>query len=267
MRGSFIRWLCRLIIVAAVAAFTMNTAQAQTVRQAYMSAATEPWDDTGNILAMDAAFGSDWTRLNYGDDFQGYALLYIDGGSTTAADMVSFLDAHRASLESYVLGGGRLFINAATEDQSTFDLVFGATSTQVDDPIKSLSASAVDPTSELFVGAGTSWNGYFFAHNQIAAPDSFNALIVGDTGGTVLAGAFIGDGYVMLGGQTNTLFHESVNGSDPFQLRVNELLYTLNTSPPVMAAVPEPSVAAMGLLGLIAVLGGARWRRRLDPNA
>jgi hypothetical protein len=261
MRGSFSYVLRRFIIVAAAAVYAMSTVQAQVAHQAYMSAATEPWDDASNLMAMDAAFGSDWTRLNFGDEFQSYALLYIDGGSTTAADMVSFLDTHRAALESYVLGGGRLFINAATENQGTFDLVFGATSTQVDDPLKPLSATAVDPTNELFAGAGASWDGFFFAHNQLAAPDSFNALIVGDTGGTVLAGAFMGDGYVMLGGQTNTSFHQSVNGSDPFQLRVNELLYTLNAMPPVMSAVPEPSVYAMGVLGLIVVLGMTRRQR------
>ena len=262
MRGSFVEALRRLIVTAAVTA-----APAQAASNAYMSAATEPWDDASNIQAMDAAFGADWTRLSYGDAFEGYTLLYIDGGSTTATEMVSFLDAHRPWLESFVLGGGRLFINAATEDQGTFQLVFGATSTQVDDPQKSLSASAVDVSSELFAGGGTSWNGSFFAHNQITAPDSFNALIVGDTGGTVLAGAFVGDGYVMLGGQTNTIFHESVAGSDPFQLRVNELLYTLNAMPRVMSPVPEPSVNAMGMLGIMILVSMTLRQRSLAGRA
>ncbi len=266
MRASGIAWWLRGVMAALTLVATV-VAHGQTARHAYMSAAMEPWDDPSNLLAMEAAFGSDWTRLQYGDAFDSYSLLYIDGGSTTAAEMVSFLDIYRGVLENYVQGGGRLFINAATEGQTTFDLVFGATSTQVDDTFKSLSASAVDPSNSLFDGAGTSWNGYFFAHNNIAAPGSFSDLITGDQGGSVLVGGFFGDGYVMLGGQTNTLFHEPVNGSDPFQLRVNELRYAANVAPPpVVSPVPEPEMWLMSAIGLAVVVGAQHLRQRRRAN-
>jgi hypothetical protein len=197
---------------------------------------------------MSAAFGN-WDHLDYGASFSSYSMLYIDGGSESAPQMVNYLNANRGLLETYVLGGGRLFINAATEYQTSFGLVFGATSNEQSIDNRGYSASAVDPTSTLFDGAGTSWNGFFFSHNDIAAPDSFSSLIVDDSGRTVLSGGFFGDGYVMLGGQTNTSFHEGVAGSDPFQLRVNELLYASAVQVPV-PPVPEPSTYLLLMLGL-----------------
>ncbi|MBW8829979.1 MAG: PEP-CTERM sorting domain-containing protein [Burkholderiales bacterium] len=226
----------------------------QAAQQAYLSGSSEPWGDYSNVDAMTAAFGTGWDRLQYGASFSDYAMLYIDGGSETATEMVDYLDGNRGLLESYVLGGGHLFINAATEFQSHFDLVFGASSNEQLFENRSYSASAVDPTNTLFDGAGTSWAGYHFSHNDIAAPDTFRSLIVDDVGRTVLSGGSFGAGYVMLGGQTNTAFHASINGSDPFQLRVNELLYTNAPPPPIVQTpVPEPGTYAMLLLGLASV--------------
>ncbi len=265
MAATWAAALRRLIGIVAVTAGTASAAQ--TASHAYLSGFNEPWFDASNLQAMDAAFGADWTRLQYGDPIDGYGLLYIDGGSETASEMVSYLDANRSALENYVLGGGRLFINAATEFQGSFDLVFGATSTQVDDTAKNLSASAVDTSSELFASAGTSWNGYFFAHNHISFPDTFRSLVIGDNGATVVAGGHFGDGFVMVGGQTNTLFHESVDGSDPFQLRVNELLYTRDVRASVITTpVPEADTLAMLALGMLLVVLEARrhQRRRLS---
>ena len=256
-------WTARLGRIAGCALIAIAAAgNAQAARQAYMSAGGEPWSDNSNVDAMGAAFGSDWDRLQYGESFNDYALLYIDGGSESASEMVTFLDNHRGQLESYALGGGRLFINAATEFQTSFGLVFGATSTEHLFEDRSTTASAVNPSNALFDGAGSSWEGYYFSHNSLHTPNSFSALIRDDFGRTVLSGGHFGDGYVMLGTQTNTSFHASIGGSDPFQLRVNELLYTLNTTAPpdIGSPVPEPETAAMLLLGL----GGVAWlvRRR-----
>lgn len=218
---------------------------------AYLSSVSEPWNDFSNVDAMNAAFGaSNWDRLQYGDSFTGYDLLYIDGGSDNAADMVSFLSSNQGSLETYVLGGGRLFINAATEWQTTFDLVFGATSTEQGIDQRSYSAFAVNAANPLFTGAGTSWDGYFFAHNEISTSGGFSDLMVDELGRTLLTGGFFGSGYVMLGSQTNTAFHAPVAGSDPFQLRVNELLYALGVQAPAPNTVPEPHTYSLVLAGL-----------------
>lgn len=238
----------------------LGAAQASPVAlsgQAYMSAASEPFDDFGNVLAMNAAYGSGWSRLQYSDAFDSYALFYIDGGDLTSIDMVAFLTQNRAKLEAYVLGGGRLFINAATEQQSVFDLVFGASSTEQSVDNRSNAGSAVNPGSDLFAGAGSSWQGYYFGHNTLDLASGYSALIRDEQDRVVLAGGFFGDGYVMLGGQTNTVFHDSVNGSDPFQLRVNELLYTLSAQQP--KNVDEPALPA---LVAVAALSLALARRR-----
>ena len=242
-------WATTLVRILGIALIALSSAgSAQAAAQGYMSASDEPFGDYSNFAAMSAAFGN-WDHLQYGASFSSYSMLYIDGGSDTAPQMVDYLNANRGLLESYVLGGGRLFINAATEYQTSFNLVFGATSNEQPIDNRGYSASAVDPTSTLFDGAGTSWNGFFFSHNDIAAPDSFSSLIVDDGGRTVLSGGFFGDGYVMLGGQTNTVFHEGIDGSDPFQLRVNELLYTSTAQGPV-PPVPEPSTYLLMVLGL-----------------
>lgn len=245
------------IVLAACA----SLGSAHAAQHAYLTGASEPWEDYSNQAAMSAAFGDDWDRLQYGDSFNSHALLYIDGGEFTSTEMVNYLGTNRRLLEDYVVGGGRLFINAATELQSTFELVFGATSTELRNEDRSYAATAVDPTSELFEGAGNQWNGYHFSHNSLSVPDTFSALIVDDAGRTVLSGGFFGKGYVMLGAQTNTIWHEGVNGSDPAQLRVNELRYTLNAAtPPVESPIPEPGMYLMMLLGLAGVVLGVRGR-------
>lgn len=234
--------------------------------RAYMSALDEPFFDYSNQRAMTAAFGvqgTDWDRLQYGDAFSTYNMLYIDGGGFTATDMVTFLSGHRSALETFVLGGGRLFINAATDiNLGTIDLLFGATLTERADDNRGFTGTAVDGSSELFNGAGTSWDGAWFSHDDIGLAAGYGSLIVDDKGRTVLAGGVFGNGYVMLGGQTNAavdVYQFSVNGSDPFQLRVNELLYVdrFDTTAPI----PEPGSLALVLLAGLAMTQSLRARR------
>lgn len=266
--SSMFKTAARALGVMFCAAALFGAAQAGPVAltgQAYMSAASEPFDDFSNVLAMNAAYGSGWNRLQYSDAFDSYALLYIDGGDLTSINMLAFLAQNRAQLEAYVLGGGRLFINAATEQQSVFDLVFGARSTEQSVDNRSNTGSAVNPGSDLFAGAGSSWQGYYFGHNTLDLASGYSELIRDEQDRIVLAGGFFGDGYVMLGGQTNTVFHDSINGSDPFQLRVNELLYTLNAQQP-NNVVDEPALLALVVVAAVS-LALARRRSRRQPTA
>lgn len=244
---------CSQFLATTLFVWSAATSNVSAAPTAYLSSVSEPWNDFSNVDAMNSAFGSDWDRIQYGDAFSSYDMLYIDGGGDNATEMVDFLNNNRTALENYVLGGGRLFVNAATEFQTTFDLVFGASSTELDINNRSYSASALDASKSLFMGAGAAWDGYFFAHNEISTPGGFDSLIADELGRTLLAGGFFGSGYVLLGSQTNTSFHASVGGSDPFQLRVNELLYALNIQQPP-TSVPEPQTFALVLLGLSMVI-------------
>lgn len=84
-------------------------------------------------------------------------------------------------------------------------------------------------------------------------------MITGDNGQTILAGGAIENGYLLLGGQTNTYFHTSSSGN-PFGLRMNELALAAGVSPvlPIPAIrpdtdipppIPEPETYAMFLAG------------------
>lgn len=251
------RFWARALACAVLLAAGLGAAQAAATR-AYLTASTEPFNDFSNVDAMNAAFGSDWDRLQYGDAFGSYRMLYVDGGSLTATDMVTFLDGNRSALESFVLGGGRLFINAATENTTVVDLVFGARLHEQSINNRSSVGTAVNGASSLFDGAGTSWEGFFFAHNDIELAAGYSALIVDELGRTVVAGGFFGDGYALLGGQTNTSFHDGSSfGSNPFQLRVNQLLYADTVTPPPTGGgnVPEPSTLALAALAMMLSLG------------
>lgn len=225
---------------------------------AYMSEnGSEPWSVNSNLDAMNAAFGvGNWDRINFGDSIAGYSFVYADGGDQAGTGFYSYVAANQSALESYVTGGGRLFLNAASNGHGgeVHSLVFGATTEEGSNGGFSEFGYAVDPLHPLFAGAGPSWSGTWFAHNVIVG-GSFTPLITGDAGETIVAGGAFGSGYALLGGQTSIDFHSSVNGSDPVQLRLNELRYAAGV-------VPEPKTYAMMLAGLGMLGFMARGRKQ-----
>jgi hypothetical protein len=94
-------------------------------------------------------------------------------------------------------------------------------------------------------------------------------MITGDNGQTILAGGSIENGYLLLGGQTNTFFHTSSSGN-PFGLRMNELALAAGVIPvlpipdirPDIPAIPEPETYAMLLAGL-GLVGFIARRKKL----
>ncbi len=251
-----------LAFAAMLAAVAQTQASVDVNGYAYMSAAgAEPWNSNSNLAAMDAAFGAGkWDRLDFGDDIAPYMMVYIDGSAAAGVDFASYIDANRGALESYVTGGGHLFLNAGTWglDGQTRGLLFGATTTE--------GGSGYSATGQLTTaglplsanGAGTNWSGNWFAHNAIGTGAGFTTFITGASQDAVLAGRTFGDGYLLLAGQASTNWHASVNGSNPFQLRVNELSFISGS---LTSAVPEPERCALMLSGLAALASLARRRQ------
>lgn len=236
-------------VLYAVIMLFMGVAQANAANVAYMSAPWEPWNVSSNVDGMNAAFGSgNWDRINFGAAYSAYGMLYVDGGADTSTDFFNWVGANQSALEAYVTGGGVLFLNAAGwSADGTHNMLFGSTLTEDD---FSSFGYAVNPADPLFTGAGSSWEGSWFSHDSVGLAVGMTALITGDASQTILASGSFGSGFYMLGGQTSTYYHDSVGGSDPFQLRVNELLYAAGN---MQNDVPEPAslaLVAMGFLGL-----------------
>ena len=256
----------RILTLAALLAGCAGAHAAASVSSiAYMSLdGQEPWGQSSNVDAMNAAFGAGrWDRIGFNDGWNGYAFVYVDGSESAGVAFQSFVDANRGDLESYVTGGGRLFLNVASNTSAgqTYSLVFGATTMEGQ---YSEFGHATLPGSNPLVGngSGTDWSGSWFAHNVVTPGGGFTTFITGDDGQAIVAGISVGQGTVLLGGQTTTGWHSGVNGSDPFQLRVNELTFAATGS--ITPAVPEPETYALMLAGLGAIAMLARRRRPAD---
>jgi hypothetical protein len=251
------------------------TGQAFAGQRAYISGDSEPWTYVAptNLSNMDAAFGAgNWSRLTFSNavstgifDPGEFCMLFIDGGDGNTLEWEGWLNSNRTSLESFVSGGGHLFMTAARwDDSSDFDLGFGATLHSG----ASNSATAVDASHPIFNGpmtpTGTSWTGTSFSHDYIswAADAGFASLIVDEDGRTVLTERDYGSGLVLLGGMTVTAFHDPDPQAD--NLRVNTLIYTDQGS---CSPVPEPASLALLTGGVLPLALRKLRRRQTEPVA
>ena len=122
------------ILIAAVFSLTTGVACSSanaTTLFAYETGNYDPWGNTTNNSAMDSAFGSgNWTGYNgfTTSAFTGTKFVFLDGSDSNSSQLQSFLSANGAQIDSYVQGGGHVFINAApNEGSDSFGLGFGVT--------------------------------------------------------------------------------------------------------------------------------------------
>jgi hypothetical protein len=241
-----------------LAASVASWAAAPFCGYAYMSSSGgEPWGMTSNIDAMNAAFGvGNWDRIDFGASFGDCAFVYVDGGDQGAAEFRDFVTTRQAEIETYVDAGGRLFLNAATNGLFGQSYAVGFGTSTVEGGVGYTSTGTLTAAGVALLsghGAGTTWSGNAFAHNAISS--ALPVLLTGENGEAVVVAGDVGLGYVMIGGQTSTGWHGGISGSNPFQLRVNELTLAAG-----VAAVPEPETYALLLAGLGAIVLLSRRR-------
>ncbi|MFG6448743.1 PEP-CTERM sorting domain-containing protein [Roseateles sp. BYS180W] len=247
MKSPFVKHL-----LASVAALAALSAQAGVV---YQTGTSDPWGQTTNDQALNAAFGTGaWTK-NQGYNlaaFTGAGFVFLEGGDGSAGDLNNFLSANRAFIENYVYNGGRLFINAAPNVGGNIDLGFGGVALQYPSYSSDASITAAGLAAGLGYGLGTTtFTGSYFSHATVSGTDL--SSFVDGSNGSVFAVKSWGQGLVAFGGQTTTNWHAPEG--DAFQLRVNQFSY-LATAP-----VPEPSSYALMLAGVAGIAALARRRQ------
>jgi hypothetical protein len=247
-------------IAAATVAVAMTGATAATAAEyAYMTGTSAPWSETTNEAAMDAAFGaSAWTRFGGFDSSvfnSGYAFVFLDGSDNAGQELGAFLGSNLGALETFVTSGGRVLLNAARNDAYNEIATGFGTSLTGELFSNSVTMTAAGIAAGLDGnGAGTTFGGNSFGHDIVAgASVCYIESSLGCVFGAVTQGLFVG-------GQTTSGFH---SGSDPFQLRVNQLQYAATGAVVVGepgGVVPEPATWALMIGGF--GLAGATLRRR-----
>ena len=212
-----------------------------------------PWGESNNEASMDGVFGGgNWDDLRY-ETVNTASLfsasnrfIFMEGGDDNADELEAFIGANQVAMESWVAGGGSLFINSAPNEGDGMSYGFGVSLNYagfVDiDP-----HTGVDPAHAIFNGpfgaTGNVFEGNAFAHANVTGA-GLTDLILNANGDAVLSEMTHGAGFLMVGGMT-TLNWQTPNA---FELRQNIIHYAAANA----VATPEPAIAmllAMGLVG------------------
>jgi hypothetical protein len=210
------------VAIAVVTLLSAVPARADTEDHRYYyvrSSAAPPWDVTSNELDMNDCFGEGgWRNRQYETvDISrlispSTAFIFMEGGDNNATALQNFLTAHASAIASWVAAGGRLFINAAPNQGSDFDLGFGVhlNFTSADYSTASNNGYAVDPSHPIFADnlqpVGTAFaGGDAFSHAYLSGT-GFSNILQDDQGRPVLVELRSGLGLVLLGGMTVDIF-------------------------------------------------------------
>ncbi len=252
-----------LTTLAAAAALSAAVSAFAAPAVVYETGTSDPWGNTTNDAAMDAAFGAGaWRKSNGFElaDFGGARFVFLDGSDAGSLQLQAFLAAGRAQIEGFVAGGGRIFINDAPNVGSGFDLGFGGVALDYGPPASETTQSYVAVVNTAGVAAGLtaggipdSYSGFVFSSAVLSGP--LVPLLVGSHG-TILGAEDFGAGLAVFGTQTTPNFHST--GGD--LLLVNELRFAAGEA---ASPVPETgSTASIAASLLVAGLAGRMRRPR-----
>lgn len=191
-----------------------------------------PWGTTDNEQAMDLVFGDGaWQDLRFETVDPAllfsptYTFLYLEGSDAGAIDLQAFLSANQGLIESWVVDGGRLFLNAAPNEG--VDMPWGFTGVTL------VYTAPLDPAMPFDDGHPI-WNGPFLPINTVVSGGGYahayvtggglTPLIIDGNGNAPLTELpSYGEGRVIFGGLTNSSFW--VQASDGLNLRANVIWY------------------------------------------
>jgi len=212
-----------------VALWLATPASAQAQEIYYLrSTVGIPWNRPDNEAALNDLFGpGNWVdaRFETVDTTALFAseFIFMEGSDRIANELENFLIANSAAINSFVSGGGAVFINSAPNEGDGMSLGFGVTLQR--SPFCSSGCTAVDPAHPIFNGpslpVGVSWTGSSFSHAIINGP--VTTLIRDSAGNTLLGELEVGSGAVLFGGMTMPSFHSPQPQAD--NLRRNIIAY------------------------------------------
>ena len=175
----------RLLVLIAGLSLFQNNARGQC---AWYIQDVNPWGQSFNITAMNNVYGpGNWTQNTYAQATTNVAtifspascLVFIEGSDQNAIAMNNYLLANITAIETWVSGGGRLFLNAAPNQGGNIDYGFGGTLLNYA-PSYYTTADAVSPTNPIFLGpylpTATTYTGNYFAHAYLTGTGLTNLL-------------------------------------------------------------------------------------------
>jgi hypothetical protein len=164
----------RLFVLIACLSFTQFGANAQC---AWYVQDVNPWNQIYNITAMNNVYGAgNWQQGTYSTSpatifSPTTCMVFLEGSDQNAISMNTFLTANITTIENWVNGGGRLFMNAAPNQGGNINYGFSGTVLTYP-PSYYTTADAVSPTNPIFLGpylpTATTYTGTAFAHAYIA---------------------------------------------------------------------------------------------------
>ncbi|MBK9270565.1 MAG: HYR domain-containing protein [Saprospiraceae bacterium] len=220
----------------------LSCAPPANARAAFVTGPGFPWGAGTYTAQMNAAVGAgNWDRLFFASVNPAtlfsdtYKFVYLEGGDGNANEFNTFVNTHRALMESWVACGGRLFLNAAPNVGGNIDLGFGGVRILYAPPGTWITNVTQANPHPVFNGpnlpTAINFTGNYYAHALVCPPGM--TAILRETSGAqrpILMESLWGDGVVFFGGITATIWHSPALEAN--NLYTNFLYYLNNVTLP-----------------------------------